>query len=113
MNPTDNTILGVVTGSVVLADSPKDILLPPDIRGLQFSIGAGTASAGTATLKLRPIGMSVFEFAKDIYGAAISVTISAGSQQTFEIEKGRFSAAQITLSGTGAGNTVLYSFSGI
>ncbi len=113
MIPTDNTILASSTGTIVLADSPASITLPTDQRGLQITIGPGDATGGTATLKLRPVGSESYEDVIDgTTGAAISWTISAG-QKTYIVQSGRFSSAKITLSGTGSGKTVKYSFSGV
>lgn len=111
-SPTDNTILANTAGTIVLADSPATVLLPTDQRGLQITIGPGDAVGGTATVQLRPAGSTDFDPAlKDQYGATVTWTMSAGSM-TYIVPQGRFSAAKITLSGTGAGKKVKYAFVG-
>lgn len=52
---------GDLFGVMEQADSPVRVIVPTVTKEHQASIGTGTATAGTATLTGRPVGMDAFE----------------------------------------------------
>lgn len=102
---------GDLFGVMEQSDSPVRVIVPTVAREHQASIGKGTATAGTATLTGRPVGMDAFE---TIFYSGSPIVYNAATdpaQVTYTEMRARYVEFKWTLSG--GNGTFLYSFAGL